>query len=113
MEQLPEVTADDFRRRGSSILDRVMLGETLAVTRNTKALGVIMPMAVFHQLTSVSIRDLARTLGVSVSDILPAMKALINEHGRESVVYQEATSPGHVLLYARAATAIQDHLAGG
>lgn len=109
---MDEITSLDLRRGGSGILDRVMKGESLSVTRHGRTIGVLVPVEVYDDLTGVTVKDLAHTLGVRVPVVISALNGLIARDGRDAVVLRDLGGPGAsgVKLYAEAAAQIYEAL---
>ena len=110
---MEEITSIDLRRRGSEILDRVLKGERLFVTRNGRTVGALIPIDDYHQQNEVSVSELAHVLKIRPRVVLDAVYALIETEGREQVVFRDLGGPGAtgLRLFASAGVKVYESLA--
>lgn len=110
---MQEITSNDLRRKGSEILDQVLKGERLFVTRNGRTVGALIPIDDYYQLNEVSIAELAHVLKIRPKAVLDAVYALIETEGRDQVVYRDLGGSGAtgLRLFGTAGVKVYDSLA--
>lgn len=104
-----KATSNELRRDTASLLDEVLSGETLEVSRNKRPVALVMSPETFAQANRLTVAELASMLGIPVAHVSEHVGRLVEKRGPGKVVAHPGRgvgSNGSAVLTAEAAVAL-------